>query len=755
MAQIGSTTKSVSSPDWGSGSYTYKLTIDENSTNTTNNSHNVTVTFQILAVKSYYTSQRDTDATFSITTDASANINADSAVNSGYHSTSYNNWVTIGTWTGDLTGKADGSLSITASVTYGWASSYLPNNTTISLTASATTIPRASDIAVAPTIQMGSNVSITVIQKSAMFSHRLYYKLGTMSDYALIGQSSQVASKTWSFTVPDVSDSLPNSSSTPCTFRCDTYSNINYLGTAMESTASSTALVPSNYTPTISYVSNSATEQSSTVKAASGWSASTWPFIQGYSIVSVQSDASGSHGSTVTTRTLKLGSESITQSGTGRVTTTFTSVLANTSNTLKLSVLDSRGRPGNGPDASISAVAYTKPTVKINVARCLQNGTINALGTYAKVSLTWKWSSIKKTSSSSELNSATIKVYAGSSTTASITYNTSTNNQTSWVRMTTYPGTYATNTSVTFRAVITDKLSSNEDQTVLSKAEMPLSTYDAGNGVGITFGQMATETGFNIRLNTRAVDANVFDFLHNGKVSLSYASDHIKHGLYSSGYSSNGTSLTSSGKWLIYRDSNGNTVLNNGVTTGGTATPIYLNEGVPTSVLTPAKYNWFRGVPNVGADGVMEIGKYIDFHSTTGTDADYDARLFVDGTTLKISGTSPNTGTIVTSNNWSSIIKPSRTDTYKLAGLVGVSISTTQIRLQIPIPSGYSNVSVAQTSTKTANLDYNGTDASFTFSAVAVGEKNPASVWVLLTTSGLTAYRTYGFRNGEISITLS
>jgi len=498
MAQIGTTTKSVACPDWGNGSYTYKLTIIENSTDTPNNSHNVTVKFEILAVKSYYTNQADSDATFSITTDAGASYTPNSNVR-GSHSTQYNNWVEIGSWTGDLTGNADGSLSITASVTYGWSSSYLPNNTTISLTASATTIPRASDISVVSTARMGTTISILVTQKTQMFSHKLYYKLGTESSYTLIGQSTSQLNKTYSFTIPDVSTSLPNANGTSCTLRCDTYPNITYNGTAMESTGSLTVTVPANYTPTISYVTDSTypQEKSTVVKAITGWSASTWPFIQGYSIVAVKSSASGSHGSTVTNRTLTLGSESKTTGGTGAQVTTFTDVLANTSNTLTLRVLDSRGRQGTGSNRTILANAYTSPTVKINVARCLQDGTINALGTYAKVSLKWTWSSIKKTSNSSELNSATIKVYLGSSTTALITYNTTTNNQTSWVQMSTILSTYQTSSSYTFRAVITDKLSSNEDQVVLSKAEMPFSVYDAGSGVGATFGQMATEIGYN------------------------------------------------------------------------------------------------------------------------------------------------------------------------------------------------------------------------------------------------------------------
>lgn len=98
----------------------------------------------------------------------------------------------------------------------------------------------------------------------------------------------------------------------------------------------------------------------------------------------------------------------------------------------------------------------------------------------------------------------------------------------------------------------------------------------------------------------------------------------------------------------------------------------------------------------------------------------------------------------------------SRTDTYMLAGLCGVAISATQLRVQIPVPSGYSSFTVALVSGQTtANLDYNGTDASFTFSAVSTLDQNPASVSVTLTTSGLTAYRVYGFRNGRLSITLS
>ena len=41
----------------------------------------------------------------------------------------------------------------------------------------------------------------------------------------------------------------------------------------------------------------------------------------------------------------------------------------------------------------------------------------------------------------------------------------------------------------------------------------------------------------------------------------------------------------------------------------------------------PESGDWFDGTPAVGANGVMEIGRYIDFHNTDTTTNDYDVRL--------------------------------------------------------------------------------------------------------------------------------
>ena len=67
---------------------------------------------------------------------------------------------------------------------------------------------------------------------------------------------------------------------------------------------------------------------------------------------------------------------------------------------------------------------------------------------------------------------------------------------------------------------------------------------------------------------------------------------------------------------------------------------IYMNgQPVMTSLERPASGNWFKGTPSIGSDGVMEVGKYIDFHSSNTETADFSVRLTTNGSMLTSSGT--------------------------------------------------------------------------------------------------------------------
>ena len=87
---------------------------------------------------------------------------------------------------------------------------------------------------------------------------------------------------------------------------------------------------------------------------------------------------------------------------------------------------------------------------------------------------------------------------------------------------------------------------------------------------------------------------------------------------------------------------------------GDFQTPVYFSNGVPVEVNIAASGAYFGTVPQVRqSDGVMEIGKYIDFHTTNASTNDYDMRLLADSeniitltskggsTAFRITGTLP------------------------------------------------------------------------------------------------------------------
>ena len=64
---------------------------------------------------------------------------------------------------------------------------------------------------------------------------------------------------------------------------------------------------------------------------------------------------------------------------------------------------------------------------------------------------------------------------------------------------------------------------------------------------------------------------------------------------------------------------------------------IYMDNAKVLAAVHPVSGNWWRGIPEVRTDGVTEVGKYIDFHNTNTTTADYTARLTDNGGTIESS----------------------------------------------------------------------------------------------------------------------
>lgn len=366
----------------------------------------------------------------------------------------------------------------------------MPKNFTL------TTIPRASDLTCNSSVTMGTTETVTVTQKSATFSHILYYSTDGET-FTEIGRGTATATYNWA--VPDTTTSLPNATSTTYTLRCYTYTNSTYEGTPLESTLSVTANVPASYVPTITI--GTITEGNSNVPAG-------FPFLVGVSTLSIPTTAQGSGGSTIASRSVTANGETQTSANTGTVTFAMTKALSALSTVVNATTTDSRGRQGTATQ-TVTAHAYTAPTVEIDCTRCQSDGTIDALGEYVLVRAKWDWTSV--TNGGGELNSADINIKVDGTQTT--TYSTQTNSQTTYTQIAILPNMLATN-QYTITAEISDEIMSASVSQVVTKATLPLSLFDDGNGIGVTIGRMATREGFNVTLDTTLLSGqniNLFD----------------------------------------------------------------------------------------------------------------------------------------------------------------------------------------------------------------------------------------------------
>lgn len=121
-----------------------------------------------------------------------------------------------------------------------------------------------------------------------------------------------------------------------------------------------------------------------------------------------------------------------------------------------------------------------------------------------------------------------------------------------------------------------------------------------------------------LTVNAAGVGARLVatDSQHSGQVRMGWASNHQTHGLFSTGYSTDGTTWAAENMWLIYRnatnsvqlnggkvgiDASGNLVVNGSVTTGGTVNGIiipddlFYKDGDTITLTTGVLTGWVTG----------------------------------------------------------------------------------------------------------------------------------------------------------------
>ena len=152
-------------------------------------------------------------------------------------------------------------------------------------------------------------------------------------------------------------------------------------------------------------------------------------------------------------------------------------------------------------------------------------------------------------------------------------------------------------------------------------------------------------TGININWTDtdNGTDADPYDLTFSIKDNSVSATQ-----LNVSGNGTSGQVLASDGDGTFSWASSGGTGTVQTVTGTGTVSGLTLSDDGddvdPTltlggSITTPVSGDWWNGgFPKVGTDGVMEIGKYIDFHETDAGTSDYDYRMYLNSGTMTFSG---------------------------------------------------------------------------------------------------------------------
>lgn len=616
----------------------YSIECIQNSQNISANNSSVTVKVRVWRTNSGYTTYGNGTVYCKINgTTYSATITPNHRITSSGVEI-FNKTLTIG-----HNGDGTKTLSMSAWITHDrFSSSEQAYNQVLS------TIPRASSLKLsATTINAGASITLTITRASSNFVHDAYFAFGTKT-YA-IGKSLATSA---TYTIPmDCLNQIPNATSGVGSIILYTLSGGNIIGTAI---VGITVNVPSNVVPSFSSLSIARVDNG----VPSAWGL----YVRGKSKATLTiNGATGTYSSTISKYVIEGGG----YSGTSNTLTTGTLNTSGT-NTFTATITDSRGRTAT-KTVTCSVVDYESPKINsFTAVRCTSAGTESNDGTYVKVTPNLTYSSVN----------------SKNTLTAVVAYKTVA--ATSWSSNTTVTsgkstiiggGAISVNSSYQFRLTITDAFSSSVITVTVPTASTTMDFKKGGKGVAI--GKVAENDGFEV-----AWDAN---FLANLKV---------KGGLvYHVGNkpTKSDVGLGNVNNWKASSDIAANSSSQYATTNmvakvrAETVRFDYANESsssahpriyvpgkewlrAPSGGFVPYKHQsgylglsnkawydlhtvhlnskpcrgsggkWWNCMVDVGNDGVAEVGKYIDFHDSSTTTADYSVRLTASGSTLNCSG---------------------------------------------------------------------------------------------------------------------
>ena len=437
------------------------------------------------------------------------------------------------------------------------------------------TIARASSFTLSSSsLDMGGSQTVNITRASSSFTHTVQYTFGGTTTTS----HTKTTSTSVSFTPAlSLANKIPNATSGTCTVKVTTYNGDTAIGS---SSKTFTLKVPSSVKPTVSL----GVTYNSTLSGLC---------LAGKSTVKVTPTGTGSYSSTISSYSYSGAG----LSGTGSSKTTGT--LSAGSYTISVTVTDSRGRT-NSASTSFTVYAYSNPWVTASVYRCDSNGNANASGTYARIKASWGISN----PNSANANLKQYKIEWKKSTA------TSWNTYKDWANLPTYSASntvidcgkdWSNTTSYDVRLSVKDSYSTATSSSKITTISCIFNAEKGGIGVGKIYERGALDVGGTVYSSDRFI-ANA-----NGKNVIvgTGTSDVYLHN-------------SASGKYLQLKDN---------------GTLAYSDATILTGTYSSSGNRWGTTV-TVSSDGVMEVGKYIDFHESDGDTSDYSVRLTSSGNQL-------------------------------------------------------------------------------------------------------------------------
>lgn len=485
------------------------------------------------------------------------------------------------TWTVNHTSNGTASPTISFSYSNGLSSAgtYTTKSGSGSATVTLNTIPRTSSFSLNTTTgTVPCNFTVNISKASSSFTHTVIYTSVAGTNYTKADKTSN-SSVTVDCGIGECS-SMPNSTSGTAKITVITYNGSTEVGRTSKNV---TLNVPSSVVPTVSV-------------SAKGNNNLGGVSVSGKSTVTITPSGAGVYGSTI--KSYSYSGAGL--SGTGSSKTTGS--LAAGNYRVTVTATDSRGRTASSY-IDFAFYDYANPWCAASAFRANQDGSANASGTYVRLNLNWGLSNPGNTNANTRRYQVHWKKSTDSSWTLykEATLSGYTGSAPSWDA----GSGWATTTSYDIKFTVTDSYGSASATCNVSTIAAILDIENAGVGVGKLHerGKLdvagavytsdryyATGNGKNVQLGTGTSDV----YLHN----------------------------SASGKYLQLKDN---------------GTLAYSDAPILTGTMTGSGKRW--GVwANITGDGVMEVGKYIDFHNASGNTSDYNYRLTCDGGTLWGSG---------------------------------------------------------------------------------------------------------------------